>query len=88
MRFASAAFGHGQVADEIGEPGERAALELGMFVPEMIDIPGFIGDDEIIISVFDQLLKHHEIGDQYLVHAAQCLKDLKIVLAAFAFDMT
>jgi len=48
-----AAFGHGQEAHEVGEPGELRLLELGMLVPVMVDLPGLVGDDEIVAALFD-----------------------------------
>ena len=43
-RLVLAAGSHRHVADEVGEPGERGLLQLGMLVPVMVDVPGLVGD--------------------------------------------
>jgi hypothetical protein len=42
--FRSAAFGHRQPADEVGEPAVGEALELGILVEEVVDLPRFVAD--------------------------------------------
>jgi hypothetical protein len=78
---------HRQEADEIGKPGKRRLLQLRMFVPVVIDVPGFIGNDQIVVTLFDCILKDHEVRDQHLVHSAQRLEGVKIMLTRFQFDV-
>ena len=73
--------GHRHVADEVGEPGELGLLELGMLVPVMVDVPGLVSDDEIIAALLDGILEDHEVVDEHLVHPADGLKRVEIVLA-------
>ena len=58
-----------------------------MLVPEMIDVPGLIGDHDVVVAILDDLLKQHEVGDHDLVHAAQRLEYMQIVLASFVLDV-
>ena len=85
--LAIAAFGHRHIADEIREPRERAALQLGILVPEMVDVPCLVGDDQVVAAILDHVLEDHEIGDQDLVHGAQCLEGVEVVLAGLALDV-
>ena len=48
--LALAARRHGHEAHEVGEPGEPRLLELGMLVPVMVDVPGFVGDDQVVAA--------------------------------------
>ena len=72
---------HRHEADEVGEPGERCLLQLGMLVPVVVDVPGLVGDHEVVAAGVDGILEDHEVGDQHLVHAADRLEGVEIVLA-------
>ncbi len=73
-RLVLAARRHRHVADEIGEPGELGLLQLRMLVPVVVDVPGLVGDHEIVAALLDGILEDHEVGDQHLVHAADGLE--------------
>ncbi|MET4631891.1 hypothetical protein ABIB83_008956 [Bradyrhizobium sp. I1.8.5] len=45
-------------------------------MPIVIDVPGFVGDDEIVVGLFHRLLEVHEILDQDLVHPSQRLETI------------
>ena len=53
----------------------------------MVDVPGLVGDHEVVAALFDGVLKDHEILDQHFVHAAERLKAMQFVLAAFELDV-
>ena len=76
-----AAVGHRQPADEVGEPGERAALELRVLVQEVVDVPALVGDHEVEVLLGHEVVEDHEVGDQDLVHAPVGLEDVQVVLA-------
>ena len=78
---------HRHVADEVGEPGELGLLQLGMLVPVVVDVPGLVGDHEIVAALLDGILEDHEVGDQHLVHAADGLEGVEIVLARLQLDV-
>ena len=86
-RFTFAAIRHWNVADEVGQPGKPGFLQLGVFVPVVIDVPGFIGDHEIVGGFFHRILEDHEILDEDLVHIAKRLEAVQFVFAAFELDM-
>ena len=82
-----AAVGHGKEADEVGEPDVLAPLQLRVLVPEVVDVPGLVADDEVVQPLLDDLLEQHEVGDQDLVHAAQRLEAVQVVLAGLRGDV-
>src|SRR5438105_690382 len=47
-RFAVAAVGHWDPANEIGEPAVGGGLEFGVLVEEMVDVPALVGYPEVI----------------------------------------
>ena len=53
----------------------------------MVDVPGLVRDHEVVAALFDSVLEDHEILDQHFVHAAERLKAVQFVRAAFEFDM-
>ena len=69
-RLVLAAVGHREVADEVRQPHVVTPLELGVLVPELVDLPGFVPDDEVVESLLDHFLEQHEVGHQDLVHAS------------------
>ena len=77
-----AAVGHREEPDEVGEPHVLAPFQLGVLVPEVVDVPRLVADDEVVQPFLDDLLEHHEVGDQDLVHAAQRLEAVEVVLTA------
>ena len=87
-RLVLAARRHRNESDEIGEPDQPRPLQLGMLVPVVIDVPGLVGDDEVVAPLLDRVLEGHEVGDQHLVHAANRLKSVQFVLAGFQLDVT
>ena len=53
----------------------------------MVDVPGFVRDHEVVAALLDGVLEDHEVLDQHLIHAADRLKAVQLVLAAFELDM-
>ncbi len=81
------AVGHRQEADEVGQPHVLAALELGVLVPEVVDVPRLVADHDVVQPLLDDLLEDHEVGEQDLVHAAQRLEAVQVVLAGLRGDV-
>ena len=73
--------GHRQEADEVGQPHVLAALELGVLVPEVVHVPRLVADHDVVQALLDDLLEEHEVGQQDLVHVAQRLEAVQVVLA-------
>ena len=69
-RLPRSAVWHRQETDEVGEPHVLAALELGVLVPEVVHVPRLVADHDVVEALLDDLLEHHEVGHQDLVHAA------------------
>src|ERR1700722_8311699 len=82
-----AARGHWKEADEIGEPCKRRFLQLGMLVPIMVNVPSFVSDNEVIRTSIDCILEDHEIMNEHLIHSADRLERVKIMLARFKLDV-
>ena len=53
----------------------------------MVDVPGLVRDHEVIAALLDRVLEDHEVLDQHLIHAADRLKAVQFMLAAFELDM-
>ena len=53
----------------------------------MVDVPGLVRDHDVVGALVDSVLEDHEVLDQHLIHAADRLKAVQLVLAAFEFDM-
>ena len=49
-RLGVAAVGHREPADEVGHPREGEPLELGVLVQEVVDVPGLVADDEVVVA--------------------------------------
>src|SRR5262249_38721147 len=77
------AVGHRQVADEVGQPYVLAPFQLRVLVPVVVDVPGFVADDQVVAALLDDLLEHHEVGHQDLVHPAQRLEAVQVVPVRF-----
>jgi hypothetical protein len=71
--------GHGEVADEVGQPHVRSPLQLGVLVPVVIDVPCLVPDDQVVAPLLNHLLEDHEVGEEDLVHAAQRLEAMQVV---------
>ena len=82
-----AAVGHRHPADEVGQPGERAALELGVLVQEVVEVPALVGDHQVERLLGDQVVEDHEVGQQDLVHPPVGLEDVQVVLARLGRDV-
>ena len=85
--LALAAVRHRHEADEVGEPRQLGFLQFGVLVPVLVDVPGFVGDHQVVAALVDGILEDHEVGDQHLVHAAQRLEAVQVVLAQFELDV-
>ena len=85
--LAVSAVGHREEADEVGQPHVLAPFQLGVLVPEVVDVPRLVADHDVVQPFLDDLLEHHEVGDQDLVHAAQRLEAVEVVLAGLRRDV-
>jgi hypothetical protein len=47
----------------------------------VVDIPGFVADHEVVQPLLHDLLEHHEVGHQDLVHPPERLEAVQVVLA-------
>ena len=88
VRLAVAAIGHRQPADEVRHPREGRPLELRVLVEVVVDIPSLVADDEVVFAFLDRVVEDHEVVDQDLVHPADSLKRVELVLGRFGGDVT
>ncbi len=82
-----AAVRHRQPADEIGEPRVGRCLQLRVLVQEVVEFPCLVADPEVVALLLDKFLEHHEVRDQDLVHLANRLECMQIVLAGDRVDV-
>ena len=85
--LALAAIRHRQVADEVGHPDVGGALLLWVLVQVVVQLPGLVADPEVVLLLGDDIVEEHVVGDQDLVHAAQRLEDVQVVLGGLALDV-
>ena len=82
-----AAGGHGQVADEVGQPCVRRRLQLRVLVQEVVDLPAFVGDPDVEPLLADEVVEDHEVRAEDLVHPSQGLECVQVVVARLAVDV-
>ena len=63
------------------------ALQLRVLVPVVVDVPGLVGDNQVVVALLNRVLEQHEIGGQHLVHAADRLEGVQLVLTGFELDV-
>ena len=86
-RLVVTAIVHGHPPHEIRKPGDLRFFQLRVFMPVMIHVPGLVRDDEIVMLLLEHFLEHHEVGDQYFVHAANGLERVQVVFAGLGLDV-
>jgi hypothetical protein len=87
LRLTRTAVRHRQPADEVDQPCVRRALELGVLVQEVVDVPALVTDHEVVVAVRHDLVEHHEVVHEDLVHPADRLERVQVVLASLALDV-
>ena len=58
----------GEPADEVGQPDVRGALELGVLVQVVVELPRLVADPEVVPAVAHGVVEDHEVRDEDLVH--------------------
>ena len=81
------AVGHWEPAHEVGQPHVRGLLLLGILVQVVVELPGLVPDPEVVLVVADDVVEDHEVREQDLVHAADRLEAVQVVLGALALDV-
>ena len=82
-----AAVGHRQAADEVGQPHVGGPLLLGVLVQVVVELPRLVPDPEVVVLVAHDVVEDHEVGDQDLVHPAQGLEAVEVVLGRLGLDV-
>ena len=62
-------------------------LELGVLVQEVVDVPRLVADHEVVVLVGDDVVEHHEVVDEDLVHPADRLERVQVVLGRLVLDV-
>ena len=78
---------HRQPADEVGQPDVGGGLQLRVLVQEVVDLPGLVADPDVVLLVADDVEEEHEVRDEDLVHAADRLERVQVVLGGLALDV-
>jgi hypothetical protein len=86
-RLVVAAVGHRQPPDEVGEPAVGRPLLLGVLVQVVVELPGLVPDPEVVVLVADDVVEEHEVRKQDLVHPANRLEAMQVVLRRLALDV-
>ncbi len=82
-----AAVGHRDPADEVGEPDVGRPLLARVLVEIVVDLPRLVADHEVVVAFAHDVVEDHEVVDQDLVHAADRLKAMQVVLGGLALDV-
>ena len=82
-----AAVGHRQPADEVREPDVRGPLLLGVLVEVVVELPRLVSDPEVVLLLADEVVEDHEVREQDLVHPADRLEAVEVVLGGLALDV-
>jgi len=53
----------------------------------VIDLPGFVADDDVVVLRFDQIDEGQEIARHHLIHGAQGEEGLQVVLAGHRLEV-
>ena len=85
--FVLAAVGHGQPADEVGEPGIGRPLLFRVLVQVVVELPGLVADPQVVVPRAGDVVEHHEVGEQDLVHPPPGVKTVQVVLGGFRLDV-
>ena len=78
---------HREPADEVGQPHVGGLLLLGILVQVVVELPRLVADPEVVLLVADEVVEDHEVREQDLVHAADRLEAVQVVLRALALDV-
>ena len=53
----------------------------------VVDVPRLVADDEVVFALFDRVVEDHEVVDEDLVHAADRLEGVQLVLRGLGGDV-
>ena len=82
-----ACLGHGEPTDEVREPAIGESLQLRILVEVVVDVPGLVADDQVVVPFVHDVVEHHEVVEEDLVHPAPGLEAVQPVLAALGLDV-
>ena len=77
-----------QPSHEVGQPCVGGGLELRVLVQEVVELPGLVADPQVVRLGFDHVVKDHEVGEQDLIHPADRLEHIELVVVALRADVT
>ncbi len=86
-RLPLAAVLHRQPADEVGQPDVCGALLLRVLVQVVVELPRLVPDPEVVLLLTDEIVEDHEVREQDLVHAANRLEAVQVVLGRLDSDV-
>ena len=86
-RLVLAAVRHRQPADEVGQPDVGGLLLLRVLVQVVVELPRLVADPEVVLLVADEVVEDHEVREQDLVHPADRLEAVQVVLGRLALDV-
>ena len=78
---------HRQEADEVGQPRERHALLARVLVQVVVELPRLVADPQVVALIADDVVEEHEVGGEDLVHAAQRVEAVQVVLGRLGLDV-
>ena len=78
---------HRQEPDEIAQPHVRHPLLAGVLVQVVVELPCLVADPEVIALLAHDVVEDHEVRGEDLVHAANGLEGVQVVLGGLRLDV-
>ena len=85
--FPRVAVAHRQEADEVGQPRERHALLARVLVQVVVELPRLVADPQVVALLAHDVVEQHEVRGEDLVHAAQRVEAVQVVLGGLRLDV-
>jgi hypothetical protein len=79
---------HGHPADEVRDPDESGALQLGILVEEIVHVPRLVAHHEVERFDLQKIVDHHDVRDEDLVHLPPGLERVEVMLAGLGFEVS
>ena len=86
-RLLGTALGHRQPAHEVGQERVGRALELGVLVQVVVELPRLVADPQVVVALAHDVVEEHEVGEQDLVHPAPGLEGVELVPVRLGGDV-
>ena len=78
---------HRENPDEVGDEDVWRALELGVLVEEVVEVPALVAHPEIVVVPLHDVGEGHEVGGEDLVHVPERVEGVELVVPRPPFEV-